>query len=366
MVKYLLLLCLLMVATLYTLGGRTDAPLRDGLAGKLPPLVSAAPEKSVTRPADLAAVRQEPAPSLPKAAPAPASAAAVARIQPKPAGSSAVVTAGEQLSFWDKAFEAQMDLGVINTQKAYEAMRYRDVAKYGYYDWLAARDTYRDCCVKVGCPMNARLVRRFIEQGALIISPVLTFFAEHVWCSMLGHQGSIKHARWPEVSAPDMSLVRAAAFIHSTVRFARLKVIDDAKKRLKKGDKSKATSITIGVSNEYPEYHQRVLRFLADKAQGMAFPDDIMAQAQKFCTDDAVCKPNMSKALKHVANAVARIADEQSLEALELHVPFDQCAILEAQRDFVTKAIELDAFRIVLATAETDTAIPGLPQYSVP
>lgn len=284
----------------------------------------------------------------------------------KPAGSSAVVTAGEQLSFWDKAFEAQMDLGVINTQKAYEAMRYRDVAKYGYYDWLAARDTYRDCCVKVGCPMNARLVRRFIEQGALIISPVLTFFAEHVWCSMLGHQGSIKHARWPEVSAPDMSLVRAAAFIHNTVRFARLKVIDDAKKRLKKGDKSKATSITIGVSNEYPEYHQRVLRFLADKAQGMAFPDDIMAQAQKFCTDDAVCKPNMSKALKHVAIAVARIADEQSLEALELHVPFDQCAILEAQRDFVTKAIELDAFRIVLATAETDTAIPGLPQYSVP
>ena len=95
MVKYLLLLCLLLVATLYTLGGRTDAPLRDGLAGKLPPLVSAAPEKSVTRPADLAAVRQEPAPSLPKAAPAPApaSAAPVARVQPKPAGSSAISAA---------------------------------------------------------------------------------------------------------------------------------------------------------------------------------------------------------------------------------------------------------------------------------
>ena len=95
MVKYLLLLCLLMVATLYTLGGRTDAPLRDGLAGKLPPLVSAVPEKSVTRPADLAAVRQEPAPSLPKAAPAPApaSAAPVARVQPKPAGSSAISAA---------------------------------------------------------------------------------------------------------------------------------------------------------------------------------------------------------------------------------------------------------------------------------
>ena len=93
MVKYVLLLCLLMVATLYTLGGRTDAPLRDGLAGKLPPLVSAAPEKSVTRPADLAAVRQEPAPSLPKAAPAPARTAPVARVQPEPVGSSVISAA---------------------------------------------------------------------------------------------------------------------------------------------------------------------------------------------------------------------------------------------------------------------------------
>ncbi len=277
-----------------------------------------------------------------------------------------VVTASTQLSFWDKAFEAQMDLGVINTQKAYEAMRYRDVAKYGFYDWIAVRDTYRDCCIKAGCPMNARLVRRFIEQGALIISPVLTFFTEHVWCNVLGHKGSIKHARWPEVSAPDVALVRSVAFIHDTVRSARLKVIDDAKKRLKKGDKSKATSITIGISNEFPEYHQRVLRFLANKLHGMAFPDDIMAQAQKFCTDDPVCKASLSKALKHVAVAVARIAEEQSPEALELQVPFDQSAILDAHRGFITKAIELDTFNVVLATGEADTAVPGIPQYSVP
>ena len=93
MVKYLLLLCLLMVATLYTLGGRSDAPLRDGLAGKLPPLVYQSPEKIVARPADLAAVRQEPAPSLTKAAPAPARAAPVARVQPEPAGSSVISAA---------------------------------------------------------------------------------------------------------------------------------------------------------------------------------------------------------------------------------------------------------------------------------
>jgi hypothetical protein len=93
MVRYVLLLCLLMVATLYTLGGRKDAPLRDGLAGKLPPLVSVSPAEPVTRPADLAAVQQAPAPSLPKAAPAPASAAPVVRPSPEQAGSSVISAA---------------------------------------------------------------------------------------------------------------------------------------------------------------------------------------------------------------------------------------------------------------------------------
>jgi hypothetical protein len=93
MIRYVLLLCLLMVATLYTLGGRTDAPLRDGLAGKLPPLVSESPAEPVTRPADLAAVQQAPAPSLPKAAPAPASAAPVVRPSPEQAGSSVISAA---------------------------------------------------------------------------------------------------------------------------------------------------------------------------------------------------------------------------------------------------------------------------------
>jgi hypothetical protein len=93
MVRYVLLLCLLMLATLYTLGGRTDAPLRDGLAGKLPPLVSGSPEEPVARPADLAAVQQAPAPSLPKAAPAPASAAPVVQPRPEQAGSSVISAA---------------------------------------------------------------------------------------------------------------------------------------------------------------------------------------------------------------------------------------------------------------------------------
>jgi hypothetical protein len=95
MIKYLVILCLLIAATLYTLGGRTDAPVRDGLAGKLPPLVYQDPEESGGRPADLAVVQQTAAPAPPKAdpAPAPASAASAAAPQAAPSGSSVISAA---------------------------------------------------------------------------------------------------------------------------------------------------------------------------------------------------------------------------------------------------------------------------------
>jgi len=93
MIKYVFILCLLMAATLYTLGGRTDAPVRDGLAGKLAPLVYQTPENSVSRPAELAVVEQTPAPAPPKAVPAPASLASIARPQPAPADSSMISAA---------------------------------------------------------------------------------------------------------------------------------------------------------------------------------------------------------------------------------------------------------------------------------
>jgi hypothetical protein len=93
MFKFVFLLCLLIAATLYTLGGRTDAPLRDGLAGKLAPLVYKDPRPAAPQPADLAAAGDGPAPVSPQTAPAQVPAASIARTQPQPAGSSVISAA---------------------------------------------------------------------------------------------------------------------------------------------------------------------------------------------------------------------------------------------------------------------------------
>lgn len=93
MLKYVTLLCLLIAATLYTVGGRTDAPLRDGLAGKLAPLVYQDPGQVTPAPSDVVAARPGPAPPQPEAIPAAASVASVARPQPEPAGRSVISAA---------------------------------------------------------------------------------------------------------------------------------------------------------------------------------------------------------------------------------------------------------------------------------
>ena len=93
MFKFVFLLSLLIAATLYTVGGRTDAPLRDGLAGKLVPLVYKDPGPAAPQPADLAAAGDGPAPLSPQTVPAPVPAASVARAQPQPAGSSVISAA---------------------------------------------------------------------------------------------------------------------------------------------------------------------------------------------------------------------------------------------------------------------------------
>ena len=93
MFKFVFLLCLLIAATLYTLGGRTDAPLRDGLAGKLAPLVYKDPGPAAPQPAALAAAGDGTAPVSPQTVPAPVPAASLARPQPQLAGSSVISAA---------------------------------------------------------------------------------------------------------------------------------------------------------------------------------------------------------------------------------------------------------------------------------
>ena len=79
MFKLLLLLCLMILAALLTLGGRENGPVRDGLAGKIPPLVYVRKDSGLPGPDDAVVVSAASAPhAAPSVAPAATGAAATA------------------------------------------------------------------------------------------------------------------------------------------------------------------------------------------------------------------------------------------------------------------------------------------------
>jgi len=265
-------------------------------------------------------------------------------------------------NFWDRAFDAQMDLAVFKTEQSYDKMRFRDVAKFGFYEFLGFRDTYRDACVKENIPLNYNLVRKFLRNLAIIMSPVISHFAEHIWTEVLGEEGFVCHAAWPEVTQPDFGFVRSVEFLHSVVRLVRVKTQDEKKKRAKKGNTDEIEHVVLKISTEVPAYHRAILRFLASKCEDGEIPEDIMSQCKDFAMTDEECKgPNMKFALKKAAMAISQAKEVGPDVAFELTVPYDQVETLESQRAFATEAMQVKSFRIELEPADEGTATPGFP-----
>lgn len=119
---------------------------------------------------------------------------------------------GGELNFWDRAFDAQIDSTVLETEKQYDAMRFRDVIKFGFYQFFTFRDQYRDACASAGTSMHFALIEKFTSTFSIIMSPICTFFCEHIWKEILGRDGFVCKASWPTVSKPDIRLVRSVPF----------------------------------------------------------------------------------------------------------------------------------------------------------
>jgi leucyl-tRNA synthetase len=97
--------------------------------------------------------------------------------------------AESELTFLDRVFQAEMDRQIVATEKAYDAMLFREALKEGWYQFQAARDWYRDATSpgrgRDNEGMHAGLVMRFIELQALLVAPITPHWSEHVWQNLL-------------------------------------------------------------------------------------------------------------------------------------------------------------------------------------
>jgi leucyl-tRNA synthetase len=97
-----------------------------------------------------------------------------------------------------------------------------------------ARDTYRDACEKLDLPLHRDIVERFIRVQILLLTPLCPHWCEHIWCTLLGGDFSVRRAAWPVAEPVDEALSRASAYLQERLRSWRLLILKGERKKGKK------------------------------------------------------------------------------------------------------------------------------------
>ncbi|VVT49893.1 uncharacterized protein SAPINGB_P002496 [Magnusiomyces paraingens] len=197
---------------------------------------------------------------------------------------------GPKDSFFDKAFENEINELIEETKKAYDEAFYKVALKYGLFDLQSARDYYRDSTATSGIGMHKDLVLRYIEVQALLLSPIAPHFCEYLWREVLGHKESIQNARFPEISAPlDKSLSAALEYVRSTQRAIR--EAEGASMKKKKGkatattfDPKKPSKLSLYVALSFPEWQEAYIDLVKDAFENLSldFTPDFRQKVSKL------------------------------------------------------------------------------------
>ena len=88
----------------------------------------------------------------------------------------------EKNTYADKVFENEINKTIVEAEKFYDAMLYKEALRVGFFEFQSARDKYRELCFE---PMHHDLILRFIETQLLILAPICPHLCEHIWTEIL-------------------------------------------------------------------------------------------------------------------------------------------------------------------------------------
>ncbi|KAG1656306.1 Leucine--tRNA ligase, cytoplasmic [Nymphon striatum] len=159
---------------------------------------------------------------------------------------------------------------------------FNDQLRTAFYEFQAARDQYRELTMN---GMHHDLVFKFIENQAIIFSPICPHICEHIW-EFIGQTGSIMNASWPVVGKIDSSLLKSADYLTDAAHEFRLRFkafTQPSKGKKQEGSKKvlKPSHAIVWAAKTFPPWQTAVLttlRKLFDKNQG--FPDNKVIAAE--------------------------------------------------------------------------------------
>lgn len=273
--------------------------------------------------------------------------------------------------------------------------------KSGLYDFVSARDYYREATSTSGVGLHRDMVARYIELQALMIAIIAPHWAEYVWLEILkkvrlptqpispylSHLKSnittkpetIHKAQFPSV--PEVSPELSAALAYTRATSSNITSAEAAfVKKLSKGkqvtfDPRKPKKLSIYAAKKYPQWQEKYIDLVREAFDGLAINDKALnAQVGKL--------GEMKKAMPFVQALKRRLVVNREAPdtVFERKLPFDEFAVLQEMRGAITRVTGAKALEIiavdeggktgeVLGTGEkreglfAENAVPGQPSF---
>lgn len=255
---------------------------------------------------------------------------------------------GEAGTFADRAFNNAMSKIINETKVQYDKMMFREALRCGFFEYQDLRTKYKEMCGSNG--LHKSLTRRFIETQAILLSPICPHITQKIW-QLLGNDGFIATASWPEVENVDEELHKVYSYLNDTVHEFRVRLRTyETPLRPKKGQTTapvapKASQATIYVARNFPPWQATICQALQELyiEHNGQLPDNkiIASKLSKFD-----CLKKYMKKVMPFAELRKQIIHNLGEEAFNLTVSFDEFKVLQDNINYLKSALDVDNISI--------------------
>lgn len=222
---------------------------------------------------------------------------------------------------------------------------------------------------------------RFIEVQAILMAPITPHWSQYIW-KLLGKQGFIQKACWPEQKPIDEMILKKDAYLQEALHSFRLR--KDTYMKPKKGKAQPQVAVFIPVTyvlgpDQSVNPNCKILpRLDGDNLEGITThfrksckvqpnsslrlqtpktpPDSKDIMAQLMAAD-----PNLKQKMKQVMSFVATVKEDwakKGMSAFALTIGFDEKELLEQHQGLIKQAVGVNEIEITVSEGQQT---PGKP-----
>ena len=249
-------------------------------------------------------------------------------------------------NLFDKIFDNHISHSIVECEKAYTNMQFRNVLHCMFFDLTNARDEWKLYCGAEG--LHHDIARRYVEVQAKLLCPIAPHTAEHIYQNCVevypGKLPSIQSfgVQWPDAPKVSLALQLTQKLLQDTLCDIRGNLVKAVKKR------PKINAVRIFASSCYTSWQRHALTVVSKEkgvTQGIFAVDGDVAKLY------ASPLKNHAETSKYVADALSFLAyvrDNSILHEVEkLYPAVNDYATLLEQRGFLEEFTSVSHIDIV-------------------